>query len=116
VGNDPVSVLVSLANPARGQELFNTMYDTNVGPYACATCHNVDSVERKIGPGQLNVAERAATRVEGQSAAQYIYNSVLHPNDYVVEEYTPNLMPGNYRDLLTDQDIYAIIAYMFTLR
>lgn len=116
LGNDPVSMLVSLANAAHGEELFNTMYDTNVGPYACATCHNVDSEERKIGPGQLNIAERGGTRIEGQPAAQYIYDSIVHPNDYIVEGYTPNLMPSNYSDLLSDQDIYDIIAYLFTLR
>lgn len=117
MGSDPISAFVSLANPVRGEQLFYQVYDnTNMGPYACYTCHHVDSVERKIGPGLLGIGERGATRVAGESAAQYLYNSIVHPNDYIVEEYPPNLMPQNYDALLTDQDIYDIIAYLFTLR
>lgn len=116
VGNDTVSVMVSLANPANGETLFNTSYDTNVGPFACFTCHNVDSEEKKIGPGQLHIGERAATRIEGLSAAQYIYNSITDPNAYLVEGFVENLMPSNYSELLTEQEIYDIVAYMFTLQ
>lgn len=115
-GNDTLSVMVSLANPANGETLFNTSFDTNVGPFACFTCHNVDSEEKKIGPGQLHIGERAATRIEGLSAAQYIYNSITDPNAYIVEGFVENLMPSNYTDLLTEQEIYDIIAYMFTLQ
>jgi cytochrome c2 len=116
IGTDPISVLVSIADPARGEELFYASYDTNAGPYACFTCHNVENEERKIGPGQYGIADRAGTRIEGQSAAQYLYNSIIHPNDYIVAEYEPNLMPGNYSELLSEQDIYDIVAYLFTLR
>lgn len=115
-GNDTLSVMVSLANPANGETLFNTIYDTNVGPFACFTCHSVDSEEKKIGPGQLNIADRAATRIEGVSAAQYIYNSITDPNAYIVEGFVENLMPSNYTTLLTEQEIYDIIGYMLTLR
>lgn len=116
IGNDTLSVMVSLANPANGETLFNTSFDTNVGPFACFTCHNVDSEEKKIGPGQLHIGERAATRIEGLSAAQYIYNSITDPNAHIVEGFVENLMPSNYTDLLTEQEIYDIIAYMFTLQ
>jgi len=115
VANDPVTVLVSLADPARGQELFNSTYDTAAGPYMCATCHLVDSESVLIGPGLYNVKTRGATRVEGQSAAQYIFNSIKHPGDYIVEGFADGLMPQNYAEIFTDDDIYNIIAYLLTL-
>jgi hypothetical protein len=112
--NDPVSVLASLANPARGEELFNTELNTASGPYRCSTCHLVDSETMLIGPGLSGIHTRGAERVPGESAAQYVYNSILHPADYVVQGYVSGVMPANYRDLLTDDDIYNIIAYLFT--
>ncbi|MEQ8675087.1 MAG: cytochrome c [Aggregatilineales bacterium] len=118
--NDPLVRLVQLTgNAERGQELFNTVYDnTSTGPYACATCHSIEPEVRLIGPSQWNIREHAETRVEGESWAQYIYNSIVMPNAYIVEAdppYAENLMPNNYSDLLSDQDIYNLIAYLATL-
>lgn len=116
VASDPVSVLVSLADPARGEVLFNTEYETAAGPYRCITCHLVDSEQSLIGPGLLNLADRAGDRVPGESAALYTLNSIIHPNDYIVEGYAPGIMPLNYRDIFTDSDLYDLVAYMLSLR
>lgn len=113
--NDPVTVLVSLANAERGQELFNAEYNTNAGPYKCSTCHNVESESMLIGPGLYLIKERGATRVEGESAAQYLYNSITNPGAYIVSGYVNGVMPQNYHELMTDDDVYNIIAYLFTL-
>lgn len=117
---DPLVLLVSrFGNPARGDELFHTVYNnTSTGPYACSTCHNAASEDRLIGPGLYNLRDHADQRVEGQVAEAYIYNSILHPNDFIVPAeppYPANLMPNNYRDLFSDQDLYDIIAYILTL-
>ena len=70
-------------DPALGEEVFNTFIaEAN---FACNTCHLPNSEAQLIGPGLLNVGDRAATRVEGESAEEYIRNSILHPSDYVVE-------------------------------
>lgn len=99
-----------------GQVLFNTMY-AEAG-FACATCHNPNSEDRLIGPGMLGLAERAATRVADQSAADYLHNSIVNPNDYIVEgnpEYPENLMPQVYADLFTEEEINNLVAYLLTL-
>lgn len=114
--DDPISVLVSIANAEHGQELFNTTYDTMIGPFACSTCHLPDSESMLIGPGLWNISVRGAERVEGESAAQYIYNSIINPGAYVVEGYADGVMPANYHDILSDNEIYDIIAYLMTLR
>lgn len=113
--NDPISVLVSIANAENGDAIFHTTYDTMVGPFACSTCHLADSESMLIGPGMWNIATRAAERVEGQSAAQYIYNSILHPGDYIVEGYADGVMPANFGDILSDNEVYDVIAYLMTL-
>ncbi len=113
---DPLVLLISrFGDPVRGQQLFNTSYDTALGEYMCATCHLVDSDDALIGPGLLNLPERAAERVEGQPAEVYIYRSIIHPNEYVVEGFAEGLMPGNYEELLNDQDLYDLSAYLLSL-
>jgi cytochrome c2 len=100
-------------DPARGQEIFSMFYPE--ANFACSTCHLVDSETQLIGPGLLNIGERAATRVEGQSAEEYMHNSIVHPSDYVVENYPDMLMPQVYGDLFTEEEISDLVAYLFSL-
>lgn len=99
---------------ANGQALFNQF--EAAANFACATCHRVDSEEQLIGPGLLNVSVRAETRVPGQSAVEYIHNSIIHPSDYVVENYPDMLMPQVYETVFTEDEINDLVAYLFTLK
>ena len=103
----------AIGDAAHGQELFNAL-QPQVG-FACATCHRVDSEERLIGPGLKGLSQRAATRVAGMNALQYIYNSILNPGAYVVEGYPDNLMPRTFSQIFSTQDINDIVAYLLTL-
>lgn len=42
-------------------------------------------------------------------------NSILDPNLYVVDRFSSGLMYQNYRDVLTDEQINDLIAYLSTL-
>lgn len=119
--SDPITVLVSLSNPNNGKTLFETFYDE--AGFACATCHRVDSEEKLVGPGLLNVGVRGGTdsahsdpSQPGEAAERYIYNSIIHPNDFVVPDFPENLMPQVYQDLFSEQEIYDIIAYLMSLK
>lgn len=96
----------------RGDELFHEMYE-EVG-FACATCHHTDREDQLIGPGLLNIVERADDRVEGLTADQYIYQSITRTDAYIVEGYPENLMPQTYDELFTPQEIADIMAYLHT--
>jgi len=101
-------------DPVAGQTLFNTLI-AETG-FSCMACHNVASEERLVGPGLLNVSVRAATRVEGQDAITYLRNSIIHPNEYIVETYPENLMPQVYGNLFSEQQVNDLIAYLLTLK
>jgi cytochrome c2 len=103
-----------IGDPDHGQELFNT-FQPDAG-YMCATCHWADREDRLIGPGLLNIGSRAATRVEGQNAIQYLYTSIVNPGAYVVEEFPDGLMPQNWTQIYSQQDINDLIAYLLTLK
>ena len=106
VGTKDNSILEAL-------DMYHTMFDE--AGYACATCHNTDTEEKKVGPGLLHVSQRAPNRIPGLAAERYIYNSITDPSSFVVPDYPDNLMPHVYKDLFTEQQIYDIIAYLMTL-
>ncbi len=107
----PLQEAIQNADPVHGEELFAMIE----GGSPCSTCHYVDSTDSLVGPGMLGLAERAAERVDDQSAEEYLYNSIIHPNEYVVDGYPGQVMPLNYEDLLSEQDLYDLVAYMLTL-
>ena len=82
----------------------------------CNACHSMQEGVVQVGPSWYNLAGHAETRVPGQSAEAYLYNSIIHPNDYLVEGFQPNLMPQIYEMTLSQEQLADIIAYMLTLR
>lgn len=101
------------ASIERGEALFSTFY-AQVG-FACSTCHRVDSEDALVGPGLKGIATRAATRVEGETASEYLHHSIIDPEAYIVEGYPPGVMPRIYADILSAEEIDDIVNYMLSL-
>ena len=89
-----------------GQQVFNLR---------CAQCHALTPDTVVIGPSLAGVATRAATRIKGYSAQDYIEESILHPRDYIVEGF-PETMPTNFGKELTSDELNGVVAYLMTLK
>lgn len=109
----PIDRLVAVRDPETGAELFNTFQDA--ANYACSNCHLPDSEKTNLGPGLLNIKDRAATRIDGMTAAEYIYQSIVDSKAYTVEGFDPELMPQNWAEIYSDLQIFDIVAYLMTL-
>ncbi len=82
----------------------------------CATCHAVKGDRKIVGPSLAGIATRATTRVEDQSAEDYIYTSILNPDKYLVEGFVEGSMQQNFAAVLTTETVDDLIAYLMTLR
>lgn len=98
-------------NAANGEKLF-AQAAINEKP-GCKTCHSLDG-SPLVGPTLQGVGARAGTRVEGQSAEQYLHTSIVEPNAHVVENFAQGVMP-TYSDL-TEQQVNDLVAYLLTLK
>ncbi len=97
-------VALPAGDGAAGQQVFNTQ--------PCKTCH----VDQPLGPAIAGIGTWAATRREGYSAEIYIYESITQPNAYIVEGFADGLMPPNFKDVLTPQQISDLVAYLASLK
>ncbi len=111
--SSPIDRLVAVRDPQNGKLLFETFQEA--ANYACSTCHSATSEDKLVGPGLLNIKDRAPTRIEGQSAAEYLYNSIIDTNAYIVEGFDAELMPKNWPDIYSNIEIFDIVAYLLTL-
>ena len=98
-------------DPAAGETVFN-----GVASPACNTCHSLEPGVTLVGPSLSNIGAVAGDMVSGQSAEEYLHESVVEPNAYIVEGFPANVMPTNYGSQLTDQQITDLVAYMLTLK
>lgn len=99
---EEVDALLVNADPAHGEELTVTM--------GCAACH-VQGAVNGIAPPFEGVGQRAAERIEGVSASAYLYDSIVHPTDYLVEGYAPS-MAQDYGDRMTTDELADVVAYL----
>ena len=90
----------------KGQQVFNAR---------CATCHALVPDTVIIGPSLNGVATRAETRVDGQTAEEYLTLSIIRPGDYVVEGFN-NVMITNLAKELTNEEMNALVAFLLTLK
>lgn len=117
VGTD-VSASLPPGDAGRGKSLAE-------GPLGCASCHILTAVGPKWAAegAEPGIGARAEDRFQAPgytgsatSAEQYLLESIVLPNAYVVEGFQADLMPQNFGDRLSAQDAADLIAYMLSLR
>ena len=101
---DEVAAVLENANPANAEAVMII--------YGCIACHRA-GVANNVAPGFVGIAETAAQRRPPMPADAYLYESIVHPGNYVVEGFS-DVMPHDLGDRMSDQEIGDMIAYLLT--
>jgi len=95
------------------------------GVFGCAACHLLSAVGPAWAPtaDTPGIGARAETRLAdpsytggATSAEQYLLESIIASNAFVVEGFSSGVMPVNFGDRMRPQDAADLIAYMMSLR
>lgn len=101
-------------DPRLGERLFSgAVLGANPG---CAVCHSLEPGVDLVGPSLAGVASRAAQRVPGLSAEEYLRQSLLEPDAFVVEGFPAGLMVPDLQQRLTPEQIEDLLAFLLTLK
>jgi len=109
VGAETARVAALDTPEARGEQLYQTQ--------GCIGCHSLDGTI-VVGPSWLNLYGRQEQLDDGTSVIadeDYIRHSILYPGDQIVKGFQ-NLMPANYGEILSENDIEDLIAYIKTIK
>jgi cytochrome c oxidase subunit 2 len=90
------------------KQLF-TSGNAATGATACATCHTLADAgaQGQVGPDLDKV-------LKGKDAA-FIKESILAPNKEIAPGYQPNIMPPNFGDTLSAEQVDALVKYLSTV-
>jgi len=119
VTGDPVAAEPTptpLASDASPVEIGAAAYTAQ----GCAGCHGEPGGAGLVGPNLGGLATRAGSTVPGLSAEEYIHQSIVQPNAYVVPECpsgpcAANLMPQTYEQTLSPAELDGLVQYLLTL-
>jgi cytochrome c553 len=103
-------------NAENGKKLYDASTLGSSSAAGCASCHNFNEAAGKNdkAPYTEGTATRAETRVAGMTAEEYIKESILKPNAYVVENYKEGDMYQTWEKELSEQQIADLVAYLLT--
>lgn len=91
-------------NATRGKTLF--------AQNACSSCHAIAKDQVLVGPSLYGIWNTAAARKSGMAAKDYLFESILSPNAFVVNGFSQGLMPTSFAQSLTAQQLADLMAYM----
>jgi cytochrome c oxidase subunit 2 len=82
--------------------------------YGCGACHIYEKAggAGEVGPSLDLWRSNRTSRVEGLNPREYIRQSILDPNAYIVEGYLANLMPQDYQARMSDAEVEALVEML----
>jgi len=105
---------LEIGDPEKGREIFENGGErySDKPQYHCIRCHSLDGSE-DYGPSLQDISKRADDRVPELSAVEYLRQSILEPDAYIVEssKYRMGRFPGI---LLNEGETNDLIAFMLT--
>jgi len=86
--------------------------------YGCLACHSLDGTV-VVGPSWQGIFGSQEQLTDGSTVVveeEYIRNSILDPNAQIVAMFQPGIMPQNFAQILSEDQINQIIAFIMSLQ
>jgi len=117
---EPAPTPAPVATPPPASDLGGGDVDNGKNLFAkqaCSACHVIEAGKpATVGPNLSNIGNRAAARRPDHTAAQYLWESIVNPNAFLTSGFGAGIMPQDYGQKLSDQDLKDLIAYLLTLK
>lgn len=99
------------------EEMVETGRQIAEGKGMCLTCHTIGRTSGPLRfPDLEGIGVRAAERIPGMSALEYLTQSLYEPDAYIVPGFTGGMPVINRPPIgLTDQEILTVIAFLQSL-
>jgi cytochrome c oxidase subunit II len=115
---DPTSAAESPSgSPPAGDAATAERGEALARELGCAACHSADG-SSSVGPTWQGLFGRTRPLADGSEVTAdeaYIRESIVDPNAKVAEGFSPGIMPQDFGERLSDDDIRSLIEYIISL-
>lgn len=111
---EQLAAAAAVGDIAAGEELYNEKIEEAPDSVSCSSCHSLDGAESPFGPTHAGISAVAADRVAGMSDVDYLRESIVDPSAFRVDGEWSFAMPHQYPDLLSEDQINNLIAFLLT--
>ncbi|HLE30959.1 MAG TPA: cytochrome c [Anaerolineales bacterium] len=80
----------------------------------CSGCHSLEAGVKIVGPSLKGVVGETEKRRAGYPPEIYFYESVTRPSAFIVPGFQDGLMPKDFKETLTPQELADVIAFLMT--
>lgn len=82
--------------------------------YGCSACHTLEDARATgiVGPALDGIGKAAGGRTADLDAEGYLRQSILDPNAYIVGIFPADLMPSDYGERLTEDQLSTLVNYL----
>ncbi len=108
-------------NAANGQALFQQT--SLAGNPGCVTCHSTTAGQTLVGPSLAGIATTAEQTIKlpdyhgkAKTGEERIRECIMDPSAYIVPGFSAGVMPANWGQVLSAQQIADLVAYLETLK
>ncbi len=103
----------SVGDPEQGAQIF---VERHGEAPSCSFCHSVNQDKSGIGPSLEGIARSAGHQQNGVDTIAYLRDSIVNPNAFVADGSSKSRMYAHFDDVLSDEEIDNLIAYLLTLK
>jgi mono/diheme cytochrome c family protein len=121
IGSDVEEIVTALegvsGDAERGEQLYTSSIQSSTMPpsaLGCAGCHTGGAVGPNTAGTWSRVQDERLSEPEfaDYTVEQYLVESIVMPDSYVVEGYSGGQMRGTYGQQMTIQDMADVLAYL----
>jgi len=100
----------------QGKILFQQVHIGKNNVIGCISCHSLNAQIQTVGPSLSGLGLRAGKLVTDMTAAEYIEQSIINPDAYIVSGYAPATMFAHYKTELTEAEINTLVVFLQNLK
>ena len=114
ISDERLSAAAAVGDIAAGEDLFNEPLEGINHSASCSTCHLLDGQPAR-NPTFVGIGTVAGDRISGMSDVEYLRESIVDPYAFKADgEWLSSAMPYTYPEVLSEEQINNVIAYMLT--
>lgn len=112
--DEQLAAASAIGDIAAGEKLFGEPLDGVTHSLSCSSCHSLDGKDGR-NPTIVGIAAAAGSRIDGMSDVDYLRQSIIDPYAFkTTGNWNSAPMPYRYPELLTEQQINDLIAFLLT--